>query len=598
MFCPRCSNKVDPESILCSQCGMEGIFPSSSDRVCDLFLMGYADPSVTDQVIDFLQSRTFWRSSEEFQARIDQLPLLLTKEMSLDRAHALRTELEGKGAIIEIRERRMRGRGMAKKLGEPDEERIEPVPLKKTGWGGSGYLLLLVFSLLAVIYLGLHPDFGEDRTKVARAVRNIAAHFPGSRVHKKSRAASVTAAEKVDVSVRKDSEGVRLNNEGVTFMQEGRYEDAVNRFQRALKRLPDEIVLRRNLQRAWLQKGYAAMEGKAYADAITALEEAVKVLDQSPEVYKFMGVAALHLSDEGRAEGYFKDYLSRVPQDPEVEKMLGELLYKQNRLKEGIVHLKNYLSANPDDARVRKLIGKAGREAEAEDGFDTREGEHFDVRYDGRENTEAGWLVIRLLDDAYQRIGAEFNYYPTGRLTTILYSEDDFRTVTGTPDWTGGVYDGKIRIPIGGLKERSDPLERVVNHEYTHALIRRMVGREIPTWLNEGLAQYFEGKPLKVHDRNVAYILRSGNLLPLRDLGGSFLNMDGDTASLAYTESLTVVDYIIRDHGIYAVQKILGDLADGVPVEKSLMSAVGMDYAGLQDAWLQNLEKKYPEPVR
>ncbi|NOY53979.1 MAG: tetratricopeptide repeat protein [Deltaproteobacteria bacterium] len=594
MFCPHCSSKVDPEAILCSRCGMEGVFPSSSDRVCDLFLMGYADPSVADQVIDFLKSRTFWESSEEFQARLGQLPLLLTKEMSLERAHVLRTELEGTGAIIEIRERRMRGRGMAKKLGEPEEENPEPVSVKKSGWSGSGYLLLLVLSLLSVIYLGLHRNFTQDRKSVERAVRKITSHFPESLSRNGSRRIPVGAVEKVDVSARKDSEGIRWNNEGVTFMKEGRYDDAVDRFQRALKRLPDEIVLRRNLQRAWLQKGYAAMKGKDNEGAIAAFEEAVKVLDPSPDIYKFMGVAALNLSDTTRAERYFKEYLSRVPRDPEVEKMFGELLYKQNRLKEGISHLKNYLSANPDDVKIRKLVDKAGREAEAEAGFDTREGEHFDVRYDGRENTEAGWLVISLLDEAYQRIGAEFNYYPAGRLTTILYSDDDFRAVTRTPDWTGGVYDGKIRIPIGGLKERSDQLERVVNHEYTHALIRRMVGRDIPTWLNEGLAQYFEGEPLKVHDRNVAYILRSRDVLPLRDLEGSFLKMGGDTASLAYTESFTVVDYIIRNHGIYAVQKMLGDLASGVPFEKSLVAATGMDYAGLREAWLQDLEKKYP----
>jgi len=594
MFCPRCSNKVDPEAILCSRCGMEGVFPSSTDRVCDIFLMGFADPSVTDRVIDFLQSRTFWESSEEFQTRLGELPSLLTKEMTLERAHALRAELEGQGAIIEIRERRMRGRGVAKKIGDPEERSGEVAPAETKGRGGRGYLFLFFLSLVAVIYLAFYHDFGKDRKSVARAVRKFTSHFPETLARRGKKVSPVTTTEKVDTSEQKDPEGVRWNNEGVGFMEAGRYDEAIKSFQRALERLPNESILLQNLQRAWLQKGYDAMEEKDYEGAIRFFEEAVKVLDQSPEVYKFMGMAALNLFDEQSAEGYFKDYLSRVSQDPEVEKMLGELLYKENRLEEGIPHLKNYLAANPDDAKVRKLLGKAGREAEAEAGFDTRAGEHFDVRYDGSENIEAGFLVVSLLDEAYQRIGAEFNFYPDRRLTTILYSEDDFRSVTQSPDWSRGIYDGKIRLPIGGLKERSRLLERVVNHEYTHALIHQMAGGNVPSWLNEGLAQYFEGEPLERHDRNVAYILRSREILPLQDLEGSFLDMDGDTAALAYTESFTVVDYIIQNHGIYAVQKILADLADGEPLETSLVAAVGMDYAGLQEAWLQYLAKKYP----
>lgn len=594
MFCPRCSNKVDPEAILCSHCGMEGVFPSTTDRVCDIFLMGFADPSVTDRVIDFLRDRTFRESSEELQACLGELPALLTKEMTLERTHALRTELEGLGAIIEIRERRMRGRGVAKKIGEPDEGSRGAAPAETKGRGWLGYLFLFILSLVVGIYLVLNHNFGEDRKSVARAVRKFTSHFPETFVRSGNKVSPVAATEKVDASEQKDPEGVRWNNEGVAFMEAGRYDEAVNSFQRALERLPDEIILLRNLQRAWLQKGYAAMEEKDYEGAIRAFEEAVQVLDQSPEVYKFMGVAALNLSDEQSAEGYFKDYLARVSQDPEVEKMLGELLYKENRLEEGIPHLKNYLAANPGDGKVRKLLGKAGREAEAEAGFDTREGAHFDVRYDGSENLEAGFLVVSLLNEAYQRIGAEFNFYPDRRLTTILYSEDDFRSVTQSPDWTRGIYDGKIRLPIGGLKERSRQLERVVNHEYTHALIREMVGGDVPTWLNEGLAQYFDGEPLERYDRNIAYLLRSKDFLPLRDLEGSFLGMDGDTASLAYMESFTVVDYIVQSHGIYAVQKILDDLADGEPLEKSLAAAVGMDYAGLQEAWLQYLAKKSP----
>jgi tetratricopeptide (TPR) repeat protein len=594
MHCPQCSNKVEPETILCPRCGMEEDFPSSSERVCDVFLMGFSDPSSTDPVIEFLLRRSFWDQREELLARLSDLPSLLTKEMTEERARALRDQLEALGAIIEFRVRRMQGRGAAKKpVGEEEEEgkKVQtPVPAS----GGKGYLILFLISLVAVVYLAYQHDFSRERKTVERAVRHIRSHFPQSKSIKEKKVSPVESAKEVKASGTHDPEGVRLNNEGVSMMDQGRYEEAARLFQQALDRIPDEAVIVQNLERAWIQQGYQKMENKNYEEAILAFEEAVKVLDQVPEVYKLMGIAALNLSDAADAEQYFKTYLTRVAQDPEVERMLGELLYKQNRLEEGISYLKSYLAANPDDEKVRELLAKAGRESAAEEGFATQQGDHFDVRYDGPENIEAGYLVSGLLDEAYQRIGAELNYYPSERLTAILYSDDDFRTVTQSPDWTKGVYDGKIRIPIGGLKEKSRQLERVISHEYTHAVLHDMTGGSLPTWLNEGLAQYFEGAPLPDHERNARYILQNRDFIPLRDLEGSFLDMGGETASLAYTESLTVVDCIIQEHGFYAIQKILNDLANGEDLESALTADVGTDYAGLQEEWLQYLAKKYP----
>ncbi len=38
--------------------------------------------------------------------------------------------------------------------------------------------------------------------------------------------------------------------------------------------------------------------------------------------------------------------------------------------------------------------------------------------------------------------------------------------------------------------------ERVLTHEFTHALVRSIAPRGVPQWLNEGLAMNFEGGDL------------------------------------------------------------------------------------------------------
>ncbi len=594
MKCPECLQKVDPETVLCPYCGEEANFPAPSGHVCDLFLMGFSDPYSCDPVIDYLMQRSFWSSREELIPRISQLPALLAKDMASDRAVLLRKRLEEMGAIIELRERRMADRGIAKKIGGENDRESSPSPIPDTGMrGGKGYLVLSLFFLTVGAYLFYHHGLGQGGKAVQKVFQRFRAPSGANPEKVRIRSSKAPAVANVQASPGKDPQGVRLNNQGVSLLKEERYPEAIRLFQKALERMPEDSTILLNLHRAWLQVGYRALDDKDYEGAILALEKAVSVLDQSPEAYKVMGMAALKVPDESRAERYFRLYLDRVPDDPEVARILGELLYKQNRLEEGIAFLKIYLAANPSDIRIRKILEKAGREARAEKDFEWHEGKHFDVHFNGLQDTEAGYLVSELLEDAYRKIGAELNYYPPERMITILYSDEDFRNVTRSPDWAGGLYDGKIRIPIGGIKDRTSVLERVVMHEYAHALIHQMTGGRCPAWLNEGIAQYFEGASEEERAGTVVALLKTKNLIPFRELENSFLGMAADAATVAYAESLSVVDWMVEEHGIYTVQKLLAELGQGADIHSALERALGLDYSTLQDEWMSYLEKKY-----
>ena len=593
MYCPECANKIEPETVLCPVCGMKGDLPASTDQVCDIFLMGFSDPLSYDKVIDFLLQHSFLKSREDLLSRMSSLPVPLTKGMVSARAHQLREDLESRGGIVELRNRQMKDRGIARKIIKEEEEPAAHAPAGTSARASRVYLFLFLLSLTAAVYLAYFHDFSRERKTVQRAVQKIASRLTPPVPGKEAVTPQVSAPEKISASENLDQEGVRLNNEGVSLMDQGAYEEAVQSFESARKLIPGDATILQNLYRAWLMQGYRHLQGKAYEQSIQSFKEALKVSDQSPELYKLMGMSALSLQDESRAAGYFKTYIKRAPDDLEVDRILGEILYKQNKLEEGLKFLKIYLAGNPDDSRIRDMVNKAGREATVEQGFDTREGEHFDVRFDGSQNMEAGYLVVELLEGAYRKIGAELNYYPSEHVVTILYSDEEFRNVTQTPGWAKGLYDGKIRIPIGGLTEKSRTLERVVTHEYTHAVIHQMTGARCPTWLNEGLAQYFEGEPEDGIAGNAGLILKTRDFISLKKLEGSFLNLDAKAAAMAYTESYTVVDHIIKAHGIYAVQKLLSDLSGGADVESALRSAVGADYNGLEEDWLKYLAQNY-----
>ena len=59
--------------------------------------------------------------------------------------------------------------------------------------------------------------------------------------------------------------------------------------------------------------------------------------------------------------------------------------------------------------------------------------------------------------------------------------------------WVTGLFDGKIRLPAGGALPTRRELERILAHEYAHAVVHDLTRGRAPRWLHEGLAQALDG---------------------------------------------------------------------------------------------------------
>jgi hypothetical protein len=106
------------------------------------------------------------------------------------------------------------------------------------------------------------------------------------------------------------------------------------------------------------------------------------------------------------------------------------------------------------------------------------------------EPTSLAYLVAGLVDEAARLTGTE----PRDELTVLLYAaRGDLHIATDTPEWTTGVYDGAVHVVAA---PRTDLGVRLVTlrHEVMHAQLHAGVGC-MPVWFNEGVAQYFAGRP-------------------------------------------------------------------------------------------------------
>ncbi len=100
--------------------------------------------------------------------------------------------------------------------------------------------------------------------------------------------------------------------------------------------------------------------------------------------------------------------------------------------------------------------------------------------FEGPAEAELADRAVTALEADYWRIGTALSMYPTGVITVILYTREQFRDITKSPSWAGGSFDGRIRVPVQGALQNSVEFERVLAHEFTHALIQSVAARGVP----------------------------------------------------------------------------------------------------------------------
>ncbi|HBO84020.1 MAG: hypothetical protein A2073_00640 [Deltaproteobacteria bacterium GWC2_42_11] len=228
-----------------------------------------------------------------------------------------------------------------------------------------------------------------------------------------------------------------------------------------------------------------------------------------------------------------------------------------------------------------------------EKNFSNNEGSHFTVKFDGTENAETGHIIMILLEEAYIKIGSDIGYYPADRIVAVLYSREQFSDITKFTSWVSAIYDGKIKLPVGGITRRTSLLEKVLFHEYTHALVHMLSRGRAPTWLNEGIAQYEDGTRDGVYSNILTSVAKGRMAVNISSLEGSFMAFNNSSARAAYAVSISMTEYIINEFGISAVRNILERVGNGESLNNAILNSLHMSYADLQENWIRNLKKRY-----
>ncbi len=184
----------------------------------------------------------------------------------------------------------------------------------------------------------------------------------------------------------------------------------------------------------------------------------------------------------------------------------------------------------------------------------------------------------------------------TRRPRVVLVGDTEtFRRMVGTDLFLAFAVPGKNVMVIDHAKIGGDTaaLTATLKHELCHLLLGRRIPRDrLPRWLDEGVAQWVsDGFSELMSDEGARRLNRaviSGDLIPLRRLADRFpAHRSG--LILAYEQSKSLVNHVVRDYGAKTVVDILHLLRQGRSLDGALEERLGKDAAALEKEWQSGL---------
>jgi hypothetical protein len=231
-----------------------------------------------------------------------------------------------------------------------------------------------------------------------------------------------------------------------------------------------------------------------------------------------------------------------------------------------------------------------------DDRFDWQTVTAPNIRLHWYEGDDVGPILLDAAVAGLDQLQSEMGITLDSEVQLFIYGESgDMRdAVLYIQEWAGGVAFSDYNIILIGVPPRiAESWGRpTVRHELAHLVIgqfgRSCVGGSRPTWLNEGLAVIAEGEPSETIQEDLANASTVNSFEPIRSLNGAF-SSHGPEAGIAYSQSYSVVKFLLDSYGQEQMQDLLLTLAQGTGYDEALEAVYGFNVDGLEQAWRKSL---------
>ena len=250
-------------------------------------------------------------------------------------------------------------------------------------------------------------------------------------------------------------------------------------------------------------------------------------------------VRLLEANQPAKALEVLEPALKQRAKDPDLLFLAGLASYRNDREKAALDYWKLSLDIKPNPALAR-LYYKVEREQTSDRSGEKLYGMRVVLRYEGETvSPEIARGMVATLDEEFTRISGILGCPAEERVVAIVQSRQAYLRSTDAAEWSGGQYDGRIRVSFPGADRR------VLAHEIVHACLSN-ISPGWPAWLHEGLAQKFSGDVLSPAERDQIRKLAAAHTIPrLENMGQTWSRMSAQHARTAYRVSLAAADLLV-----------------------------------------------------
>jgi hypothetical protein len=222
---------------------------------------------------------------------------------------------------------------------------------------------------------------------------------------------------------------------------------------------------------------------------------------------------------------------------------------------------------------------------------------------------DVGPVLLEAAVSGLDRLQQDTGIQLEGDVEIFIYGDSaDMRdALLYVQDWAGGVAFSEYNTILIGVPPylADDWGSRTVRHELAHLVVgqyaRSCLGGSLPTWLSEGLAVYAEGDPDQQTLDDLEDGLSNDSFQPVRSLNGSF-PARGEAATSAYSQSYSLVSFLLETYGQDKMQELLLALAGAAGYDSALEQVYGFNVDGLEVAWREATKAQprliLPTPTR
>lgn len=272
-----------------------------------------------------------------------------------------------------------------------------------------------------------------------------------------------------------------------------------------------------------LRAALDALDSNEPSRALTVLEPVLKTRSD-PGLLALAGIAAWKNDEPGSALEYWNKSLA-LRRDPDLERL--------------------YKTVERETAGDRS-IGRAY-------------GMRVMLRYEpDAVKPELARGMVLALDSEMERIQTLLGCVVRERIVAVVQSREAYLATTGAQAWSGGRYDGRIRVALIEDDAVGPKTRRVFAHELVHACLAQI--GPFPAWLHEGVAQRLSGDRLSAEQRaRLREVIADKHVPRLEDLGADLASADPVTARDRYALALAAADLLAEDYIGVGLRNILAN---------------------------------------